>query len=486
MRKIDYYGEFLEKLSEFLGVKLQLKSDGNHVEFIPEFNSKFIKKTFEHIGDIFEIFDIILEEYYDNNNNIHFTDLIEEFSQKLIGYMVKKRLVVTNEQINFMNVIKRICNETYESENSNLNILLFKDRKIIPEELKKIGLNFLPFDSPKNIEEIFKEKLSLKMLNGDNLVLIIDGDFKGYGLGINEDKDRVFKDKMLIKLRNQNNGYLISFISLLSKDILSYIDKDTINVEVKAGFRLSEEKIKRLVKYSNEKMLSSKISFSNYNKEQKEVLPYIYMEIKNKELKLYLQNSIDNYLSYRGGKWKLKSFHVLKFLIIEKVYMDSFVFHLFNDKIEKKDIIKNTIMNIDILVCLIKNLLEEGKGGLFIILERTIKKIDSKKIFIGGNEDNSIYKRTVLKDGKNTKIKNHNFEYLKLISKVDGAITLDNEFNLLSFGRLVKLDMNGSKENVEGARTAAAISSSKYGLAIKVSEDKKITVWENGIKILEI
>ncbi|OQY42518.1 MAG: hypothetical protein B6227_01835 [Fusobacteriia bacterium 4572_74] len=486
MKKIDYYREFLEKLSEFLGVKLQLKAHGNHVEFIPELNSKFIKKTLENIGEIFEILDIILEEYYEENNNIYFTDLIEEFSQKLIGHMVREKLVVTSEQMNFMNIIKKICNETYESENSNLNILLFKDKEAIPEELKKMGLDFLPFDTPKKIEDIFKEKLSLKMLNGDNLVLIIDGDFRGYGLGVNDEKHKVFKERMLVKLRDQNNEYLISFISLLSKNILSYVDKDSIDIEVKAGFKLSEEKIKKLVKYSNEKMITSKFFFNSYNKEKKERFPYIYMEIKDKELKLYLQNSIDNYLSYRGGKWKLKSFHILKFLIIEKFYMDSFVFHLFNDKIEKKDIIKNIIMNVDVLVSLIKNLLEEGKGGLFIILERTIKKTERKKIFVGGNEDNSIYKRTVLKDGKNTRIKNHNFEYLKLISKVDGAVILDNEFNLLSFGRLVKLDMNGSNEKVEGARTAAAISSSKYGLAIKVSEDKKITVWEDGIKILEI
>jgi hypothetical protein len=486
MKKIDYYGEFLERLSEFLGIKLQLKAHGNHVEFIPEFNSKFIKKTLEHIGEIFVIIDIILEEYYEENNNVYFTDLIEEFSQKLIGHMVKGKLVVTNKQMNFMNIIKGICNETYESENSNLNILLFKNRKIIPEELEKMGLNFLPFDTPQKIEEIFKEKLSLKMLNGDNLVLIIGNDFRGYGLGVNKEKQTVFKERMLVKLRNQNNEYLISFISLLSENILNYIDKDSIEVEVKAGLRLSEEKIKKLVKYSNEKMVSSKVFFKSYNKERREVFPYIYMEVKDKELKLYLQNSIDNYLSYRGGKWKLKSFHILKFLIIEKFYMDSFVFHLFNDKIEKKDIIENIIMNIDVLVCLIKNLLEEGKGGLFIILERTVKDREMEKIFVGGNEDSSIYKRTVLKDENNTRIKNHNFEYLKLISKVDGAVTLDNEFNLLSFGRLVKLDMNGSKEKVEGARTAAAISGSKYGLAIKVSEDKKITVWEDGIKVLEI
>ena len=486
MKKLDYYGEFLEKISEFLGVKLQIEAHGNCVEFIPEFNSKFIKKTLEQIGEIFEILDIILEEYYEENNNIYFTGLIEEFSQKLIGHMVNGKLGVTKKQMNFMNTIKRICNETYESENSNLDILLFKDKEVIPKELKKMGLDFLPFDEPKKLDEIFKEKLSLKMLNGDNLVLIIDSDFRGCGLGLNDDKEKLFKKRMLLKLRNENNKHLISFITLLSENILSCIDKDSINLGGNAGFNLSEEKIKKLVKYSNENMVSSKVFFNSYNKEKKEVFPYIYMEMKNKELKLYLQNSIDNYLSYRGGRWKLKSFHILKFLIIEKFYMDSFVFHLFNDKIEKKDIIKNIIMNVDVLVCLIKNLLEEGKGGLFIILERTIKNIEKEKIFIGGNEDKSIYRRTVLKNGKNTRIQNHNFEYLKLISKVDGAVVLDNEFNLLSFGRLVKLDMNGSKEKVEGARTAASISSSKYGLAIKVSEDKKITVWEEGIKILEI
>ena len=246
MKKIDYYGEFLERLNEFLGVKLQLKAHGNNVEFIPEFNSKFIKKTLEQIGEIFLIIDVILEEYYEENNNVYFTDLIEEFSQKLIGHLVREKLVVTNKQMNFMNTIKRVCNETYESESSNLNILLFKKRDKIKKELEKMGLDFIPFETPKQIEEIFKEKLSLKMLNGDNLVLIVGNDFRGYGLGVNTQKNSIFKERMLTKLRDENNRYLISFVSLLSKNILNYIDKDSINLEVKAGFKLSEEKNKKI------------------------------------------------------------------------------------------------------------------------------------------------------------------------------------------------------------------------------------------------
>jgi len=485
MKKIDYYGEFLERLNEFLGIKLELKDHGNQVEFIPEFNSKFIKKTLEQVGEIFLAIDLILERYYEENNNIYFSDLIEEFSQNFIGHMVTGNLAVTHKQINFMNNIKEICNETYESEDSNLNILLFKNNSIISKELEKIELDFLAFDTPKKIEDIFKEKLSLKMLNGDNLVLIIGEDFKGYGLGVNKRKD-IFKTRMLDKLREENNKHLISFISLLSQEILNLVDKTEIQEQLKNGLNISEEKIKKLTHYANEKMGSSKKLFKINNIGEKEKIPYIYMSIKHKELKIYLQNSIDNYLSYRGGKWKLKSFHILKFLMIEKFYMDSFIYHLVNSPIENKDIVKNIVTNVDVLVLLIKNLLEEGKGGLFIILKRTLNNIEKENIFLDKSVDSSIYRKTVLKENINVSLKDHNFEYLKLISKVDGAITLDNEFKLLSFGRLVKLDMGESKEKIEGARTAAAISSSKYGLAIKVSEDKNITVWEDGINILEI
>jgi len=486
MRRIDYYREYLEKLNKFLGVKFKLKSHGSQVEFIPEFNSKFIKKTLEETGEIFEIISMLLEAYYEENKNIYFSDLIEEFSQKLIGYLVTGRLSVTGEQIGFMEVIKSICNETYENQNSSLNILLFKESKTIESELKKIGLNFLPSDSIKEIGNVFKEKMSIKMLNGEEIVLIIGKDFKVQGLGVNLDRKTAFKERMIMKLREQNNEYLIKFIMKTSEKILTFIDNSDIKSELESGLKITDDQIKKLADYSSKRMESLEL-FSRNNRIKKAAnLPYIYMEIKNKELKIHLQNSIDNCLSYGNGMWKLKSFHVLKFLIVEKFYMDSFIFHLFNDKIKSNEIITNIIYNIDTLVCIIKTLLEEGKGGLFIILKRTMTSDKIDDIFIGANKIRSIYDKTVLKNGKKAQIKDHNLNYLKLISEVDGAVTLDSELNLLSFGRLLKLDTEGLEEKVEGGRTAAAVSGSKYGLAIKISEDKKIEVWENKVKVLEI
>ncbi|RUA06001.1 MAG: hypothetical protein DSY38_05000 [Fusobacteria bacterium] len=484
MKKIDYYNKFLERLNKFLGIKLELKAYGNQIEFIPKLNSKFMKKNIEEIGDIFLAIDLILERYYENNNDVFFTDLIEEFCQKFIAHMIKNKLTVTNNQINFMDNIKVVCNETYESKDSNLNILLFKNNNNISKELDKIELDFIPFDTPKKIENILSEKLSLILLNGDNLILIVGEDFKCYGVGINRGKT-IFKERMIDQLRIENNLYLISFMSKLSKDILELIDPVTIKEQQQNGLAINEKKIQKLVEYANEKMGSSKKLFKKRNI-WNEVAPYLYMEIKNKELKIFLQNSIDNYLSYHGGRWKLKSFHVLKFLIIENFYMDTLISSAINGKTSYENIIENIITNVDILISLIKDLLEMGKGALFVILKRTIKNDNIENIFLGGTEGSSIYRKTILKNNQAIPLKEHNFKYLKLISKVDGAVTLDNEFNLLSFGRLVKLDTKNSSENIEGARTAAAISSSKYGLAIKVSEDKKITVWKNQIKILEI
>ncbi|MCK5779811.1 MAG: hypothetical protein KAH04_02270 [Psychrilyobacter sp.] len=482
MRRIDYYREYLGKLNEFLGVDFKLKAHGSQVEFISKFNSKFIKKTLEETGEFFEIISIILESYYEENRNIYFSDIVEEFSQKAIGHLITGKLEVTREQIYFMEAIKKICNETYESQNSSLNMLIFKDIKTIEADLKKIGIDFLPSNSLKNIDEIFKEKMSLKMLNGEEIVLIIGNDFKVYGLGVNVETTTTFKERIIIKLKEQNNEYVIKFISKISQNIKEYID----HTEFESGLKITEDQIDKLANYSNEKMVSTGLFSQNYKMKRETKLPYVYMEVKNKELKIHLQNSIDNYLSYNSGMWKLKSLRVFKFLILEKFYMDSFIYHLFNDKIKSEEIITNIIYNIDVLVSIIKSFLEDGKGGMFVILKRTITDEKIEDIFIDANKIRSVYDKTVFKDGKKAQIKDHNFNYLKLISEVDGAVILDNELNLLSFGRLLKLDTEGTTEKVEGSRTAAAISGSKYGLAIKISEDKKIEVWENGIKVLEV
>jgi DNA integrity scanning protein DisA with diadenylate cyclase activity len=77
-----------------------------------------------------------------------------------------------------------------------------------------------------------------------------------------------------------------------------------------------------------------------------------------------------------------------------------------------------------------------------------------------------------------------------LIASIDGAIILDKNLNILSFGEIILESKN--KENITsnadklifGARTTAAKEASFSGIAIKISEDSDIELFKNGEKIL--
>ena len=484
--KLDYYKKFSKQLSEFLGVKLELKETRNQIEFIPKFKSNFMRKTLDQIGSFFMVADMILEKYYENNNSPYFTNLIEEFSQVLISEMVTRDFKLTREQFEFIGVLKEISNKTYENLDSKVSILIFKNKDEIREELEKVNLDYVPFEKKQEIQEIFSNKLSLMMLNGDNLLLVVGEDYQVYGIGVNRSKTTVVKDKMFEDFRIENNRYLIDYLLLLSKNLLKHIDETVIELGSKGKFNLDEKKIKKLVEYSRQQMISSKTLYETHNKKIIKMFPFVYTEINKKELKIYLQNSVDNFLSYKNGRWRLKSFHVLKFLILDTFYMDAYIYNLFNNNNQNRDLTKDMVLNIDTLICVIKVLLDEGKGGLFLILKRTISEEEKKSIYIDEDTENTVYENIILKGYKNVQIKDHNFEYLKLLSKIDGAITLDYNFNLLSFGKLIKLNLEGNTSNIQGARTAAALSGSKYGLAIKVSEDGNITIWQDKGMRLEI
>jgi len=71
---------------------------------------------------------------------------------------------------------------------------------------------------------------------------------------------------------------------------------------------------------------------------------------------------------------------------------------------------------------------------------------------------------------------------LETIARIDGALILDNDSNLLAFGAILHYpdlaDLH--PENIEGGRASAAISASRFGRALKISEDGLISFYQNG------
>src|SRR5256886_15355044 len=77
---------------------------------------------------------------------------------------------------------------------------------------------------------------------------------------------------------------------------------------------------------------------------------------------------------------------------------------------------------------------------------------------------------------------------LETVARIDGGIVLDSQSNLLAFGAILRHpDLTDVfPETIEGGRTNAAISASRFGNVLKISEDGLISFFQNGRCIWDI
>ena len=71
---------------------------------------------------------------------------------------------------------------------------------------------------------------------------------------------------------------------------------------------------------------------------------------------------------------------------------------------------------------------------------------------------------------------------LENIARIDGAVVLCPDSNLLAFGAILHHQSTEEAMNrtVEGGRTTAAIAASRYGTVLKISEDGLISMYRGG------
>jgi DNA integrity scanning protein DisA with diadenylate cyclase activity len=72
------------------------------------------------------------------------------------------------------------------------------------------------------------------------------------------------------------------------------------------------------------------------------------------------------------------------------------------------------------------------------------------------------------------------------ISALDGAVVVGNHGRLLAYGAVLQPNKRDKFNPSEGSRTKAAITASKFGIAIKVSSDGDITFYEQGKPFLKL
>ena len=76
---------------------------------------------------------------------------------------------------------------------------------------------------------------------------------------------------------------------------------------------------------------------------------------------------------------------------------------------------------------------------------------------------------------------------LETLGRIDGAVVLDSDANLLAFGAIVRHPLGADAlEVTEGGRSTAALTASHAGKVLKISEDGLVSFYEAGRCVWEL
>jgi hypothetical protein len=182
-----------------------------------------------------------------------------------------------------------------------------------------------------------------------------------------------------------------------------------------------------------------------------------------------------------------------------KIYSDGVPVFRFNDgkwrlvdARHRYGLWKNAIGNIELaerLFTVALNLTESRRGALFVVLDssESVSQLVSQPDLLDnlrpGPQDDGITSKDqlhyLLRDKSILDVPS---TVLENIARIDGAVVLCRDANLLAFGAILHHHSTEEAMNrtVEGGRTTAAIAASHYGTVLKISEDGLISMYRGG------
>lgn len=192
----------------------------------------------------------------------------------------------------------------------------------------------------------------------------------------------------------------------------------------------------------------------------------------NGEIKIFAEGA--QAFNFQNGRWRL------------------------TDALEKYSFWEKEIGNTKLaewLFTIALNLAEDRRGGLFVILDDAqmanqmlassdllSEQNSSADGFKLGSKDQLHYllRNKLVLDLAST--------VLETLARIDGAIVLDREANLLAFGAILRhpLGIEERTHPTEGGRTTAAIVASRFGNVLKISEDGLISYFRQGQCVWEM
>jgi len=135
------------------------------------------------------------------------------------------------------------------------------------------------------------------------------------------------------------------------------------------------------------------------------------------------------------------------------------------------------------------NLTESRRGALFVALDKpeSARELISQPDLLDHLDHQGLADGLTSKDQLHYLLRDRSIldvpsTVLENIARIDGAVVLGGDGNLLAFGAILHHHSSEEAMNrtVEGGRTTAAIAASHYGTVLKISEDGLISMYRAG------
>lgn len=504
---------YLETFEDILGLSLIIKNNKISAVNLPTAILKINPKSINHV--IKPIERLFIEE----KENICASKEPYLYKQILITKYIYSLIDKKNNYFmldNFINKLQVISNRSYEQQSCQMSFILFKEHeKNINDVLSNLGIDYLPFDSPCSINEIDKNKQSLKLIDSLSLSYVVDSSYTIVGLA----KKRKNKKSISAIMADQHGQiedvqfklnmyqYFIEFnsknrlrdLAKQKKEELNLLEEEYIALKATDADELAIEEIGRQIDETTEQLV---LALEEENRALKDWLRGLttiladshkmkknniqFIQIDSGKVEWFINQSLVCILS--NGKWSIRNYELINHIILE------FILRQYPSKedIGSEDYIKvlNQITpRAKILYNNIKQLSNKNIGALIVILQqskkqkKTLYKEILSKEKLNLNEFTKVIQTNI---GKPINIYSCDSYLFELIASIDGAILLDKGFNILSFGEMINNSIKTPDVAEAGSRTLAAAKASVFGLSIKVSEDGDISIFENGSPVIKL
>lgn len=439
------------------------------------------------------IVDKILEMISDTTNLKESLDweLFETLRKKISVDLIFDNNIDEKEnyrRMKFLSDLISVGNKSYEGKSSDIGVI-FSEVDQIEQIANQYEFNVILLEKNLELNELFStEKPFLKLVDGNTINLLVDKDFKIYGLAVNisattnisEIIEQNFEETRLIRSIDFTKEALANaYSSLIEKEYYKEIDGEKLQSALKSMLIIMKETVQ-------------KASAKSENTSPK----FIYFKLNNGELEVF--NGKDFIISYSKGNWKLKNYNLLQFILMRQLLMRNQIYLLIEESLDNSKLLKDVTDGTKILFNTIKKLSQTNSSSIIMFTpikpeeiaysnELTLDEVKESlsKLPLKPKYKDYLYLKLIQRDDIHLNVINVGVPFLSNICSIDGAVVIDDMLNILSYGEIIEVPTKPNEVFGTGTN-ACKIASENGGLAIKVSEDGDIKVYLDGELILTL